>query len=99
MCAVVATGLCATRQRWALLQTAQTWLQRAARVLANDEGTDAATVEENDRALLAEVLAAKSDAAVAAWATHFSRVTWSYWRGWFHCYDAADLPRTNNDVE
>ena len=99
MRAVVATGLFATRQLWAPLQTAQTWLQRAARVLANDEGADAAKVEENYRALLEEVLTAKSDAAVAAWATHFYRVTWSYWRGLFHCYDVADLPRTNNDLE
>jgi len=39
------------------------------------------------------------DAAVTAWARHFSRVTQSYWRGLFHCYDVPELPRTNNDVE
>src|SRR5947209_18765745 len=30
---------------------------------------------------------------------HFRKVTRSYWSGLFHCYDVADLPRTNNDLE
>jgi hypothetical protein len=30
---------------------------------------------------------------------HFLRVTRSYWPGLFHCYEVADLPRTNNDLE
>src|SRR3954470_8913835 len=29
----------------------------------------------------------------------FLKVTTSYWPGLFHCYDVADLPRTNNDLE
>jgi len=29
----------------------------------------------------------------------FLKVTRSYWPGLFRCYDAADLPRTNNDLE
>ena len=29
----------------------------------------------------------------------FLKVTASYWSGLFHCYDVADLPRTNNDLE
>jgi hypothetical protein len=29
----------------------------------------------------------------------FLRVTKSYWPGLFDCYDVADLPRTNNDLE
>ena len=97
--AVVATGLFATQRLWAPLQTAQSWLQRAAEVLANKEGADAATVEGTYRALLEEVVMAKSDAAVTEWATTFYKVTRSYWQGLFHCYDVADLPRTNNDLE
>jgi hypothetical protein len=31
--------------------------------------------------------------------THFRKVSKSYWRGLFCCYDVADLPRTNNDLE
>lgn len=30
---------------------------------------------------------------------HFLKVTDSYWPGLFHCYDVADLPRTNNALE
>ena len=30
---------------------------------------------------------------------HFVKVTRSYWPGLFACYDTADLPRTNNDLE
>ena len=29
----------------------------------------------------------------------FLKVTRSYWPGLFRCYDTADLPRTNNDLE
>ncbi len=29
----------------------------------------------------------------------FRKVTTSYWPGLFYCYDVADLPRTNNDLE
>lgn len=42
---------------------------------------------------------AKSDAAVAEWATTFYKVSRSYWRGLFECYDMPDLPRTNNELE
>ena len=30
---------------------------------------------------------------------HFVKVSRSYWPGLFHCYDVADLPRTNNELE
>jgi hypothetical protein len=96
---VLATGLFATERLWAPLQTAQTWLQQAARVLANEEQADAAQVEARYRVLLEEVVKAKSDESVAAWATTFSKVSRSYWPGLFHCYDRPELPRTNNDLE
>ena len=31
--------------------------------------------------------------------SHFVKVSRSYEPGLFHCYDVADLPRTNNDLE
>jgi hypothetical protein len=96
---VVATGLFATERFWGPLQTAQRWLGRAAQVLANEEKADAATVEGSYRELLEEVLKAKGDESVAEWATTFYTVTRSYWRGLFHCYDRAEIPRTNNDLE
>jgi hypothetical protein len=96
---VVATGLFATARLWAPLQTAQNWLVRAGHILANEEQSDAAGVEAQYRELLEEVLTAKSDEAVAAWATTFYKVTRSYWPGLFHCYEMEEVPRTNNDLE
>ena len=63
---VVASGLFATERLWTPLKTAQSWLVRAAEVLANEEKADAARVEGKYRELLEEVLTAKSDEAVAA---------------------------------
>ena len=37
--------------------------------------------------------------AVKAGLKQFLKVTRSYWPGLFRCYDEADLPRTNNDLE
>ena len=56
-------------------------------------------MEAQYRELLEEVLTAKSDEAVAAWATTFYKVTRSYWPGLFHCYEMEEVPRTNNDLE
>ena len=30
--------------------------------------------------------------------SQFLKVTMSYWPGLFHCYDVADLPRTDNEM-
>jgi hypothetical protein len=96
---VVRRGLFATERLWAPLKTAQSWLVRAAEVLANEEQASAATVEKKYRDLLEEVLTAKTDEAVIEWATTFYKVSRSYWRGLFHCYDMPELPRTNNELE
>jgi hypothetical protein len=96
---VVGRGLFATERLWAPLQRAQNWLQRAAKVLANEEKADAAGVEEKYRELLEDVVKAKGDQSVAEWATTFYKVSHSYWRGLFHCYDMPQVPRTNNDLE
>ena len=96
---MVRRGLFATERLWAPLKTAQSWLVRAAEVLANEEQASAATVEKKYRDLLEEVLTAKTDEAVIEWATTFYKVSRSYWRGLFHCYDMPELPRTNNELE
>jgi hypothetical protein len=31
--------------------------------------------------------------------SHFRKVTRSYWRGLFRCYEQLELPRTNNELE
>ena len=43
--------------------------------------------------------AATEEPSVAAGLKHFLKVTKGYWSGLFRCYDCADLPRTNNDLE
>lgn len=96
---VVAAGLFVTEQFWSPLQRAQQWLQRAAQILANEDGADAATVEERYRGLLGEVIMEQSSEPLAAWATHMYRVSRSYWQGLFHCYADDELPRTNNELE
>jgi hypothetical protein len=68
-------------------------------VLANEEQAGTARVEEQYRVLLEEVLKANGAERVAEWATTFYKVTRSYWRGLFECYDMPELPRTNNDLE
>ena len=68
-------------------------------MLANEEQASAARVEEKYRELLEEVLKAKGDERVAEWATMFYKVSRSYWRGLFHCYDMLEVPRTNNELE
>jgi hypothetical protein len=95
---VVGRGLFATTALWEPLQTAQRWLAQVAGVLANQEGADAAAVETALRDVRTQVLSQQGDAAVGEWATHIYRVTMSYWRGLFHCYDHPEIPRTNNDL-
>jgi len=73
--AVVATGLFATERLWAPLQTAQSWLHRAAQILANAEQADAAQVEAKYRELLEDILSVKGDERVSEWATTFYKVT------------------------
>jgi hypothetical protein len=56
-------------------------------------------VEEKYRELLEEVVRVKDDEGVTEWATTFYKVSRSYWRGLFQCYDMPELPRTNNELE
>ena len=51
------------------------------------------------RALRMEILTHQDEEVVGEWATHFYKVTMSYWRGLFHCYGQLELPRTNNELE
>ena len=46
-----------------------------------------------------QAAATAREPAVGAGLRHFLKVTQSYRVGLFRCYDSADLPRTNNDLE
>jgi hypothetical protein len=96
----VRAGLEATAALWPPIQAAYAFVHRAAHLLANHEGGDRMTVQHAYPALLAAFRAAQASLGpLADAATPFRTVTASYWPGLFACYDGADLPRTNNDLE
>jgi hypothetical protein len=96
----MATGLEATAASWPDVRTAFGWVHRAAAVLRNKRGLDAAGVRRRYRGLIAAIARHRRAAGRLAEAfAHFLKVTRSYWPGLFRCYEVEDLPRTNNDLE
>jgi hypothetical protein len=69
-------------------------------VLANKAGLGAAGVRRRYRGLVGSLARhrGKLGSLVAAF-DRFGKVTRSSWPGLFRCYDVADLPRTNNDLQ
>jgi hypothetical protein len=86
---------------WPPIQTAYDFVHYAAHLLANHDDLDGAALRQAyQEQVLALLRAHQADlGSLASAATHFARVTASYWPGLFHCDDVADLPRTNNDLE
>jgi hypothetical protein len=76
------------------------WVRRAAAVLRNKAGLDAAGVKRRYSGLIAAIARHRRAAGRLAEAfLHFLKVTRSYWPGLFRCYEVEDLPRTNNELE
>ena len=76
------------------------WVHRLAAVLRNQKGLDAAGVRRRYRGLVAAIARhAKQAGGLGPAIGQFRKVTRSYWPGLFRCYDLAELPRTNNDLE
>ena len=76
------------------------WVHRAAVVLRNKKGLDAAGVGRRYRGLIGAIARHQESCGGLQDAfAHFRKVTRSYWPGLFRCYDVADLPRTNNELE
>ena len=93
-------GLEATAPLWPPIQAAYGFVHRAAHLLANHEQLETPALQQAYQRLLAELRAAQASLGPLADAVaHFRTVTASYWPGLFACYDVADLPRTNNDLE
>jgi hypothetical protein len=93
-------GLEATEPLWPDVRVAFGWVHRAAVILRNKKGLDAAGVRRRYRGLIAAIARHRRAAGRLAEAfAHFLKVTRSYWAGLFHCCDVAGLPRTNNDLE
>jgi hypothetical protein len=93
-------GLSATAALWAPVEVAYDWVFRAAAILANATGLTGAAVKVRYRGLLGAMARHDGRAGDLAGALgQFRKVTRSYWPGLFRCYDVADLPRTDNDLE
>jgi hypothetical protein len=95
-------GLAATATLWPEIYTAFAWVHQAA-VILEDELPGTAGQR---RLRLAGLLGAMSGhgraprlGTLGGAVAHFIKVTRSYWPGLFHCYEVADLPRTNNALE
>jgi hypothetical protein len=91
----------ATALLWPPIQTMYPLVHQAAHLLANHHGLDAAALRQAyEEQVLAPLRAHRAQGdPLARAATHFAKVTASYWPGLFCCYDVPDLPRTNNDLE
>jgi hypothetical protein len=73
---------------------------RFAAVLANEDGLSGPAVRRRYRDLLTALARERASwGRLAGASDHFRKVTRSYWRGLFRCYEVADLPRTNNGLE
>ena len=100
MRAILATGLETTADLWPDIRVAFGWVHRAAVILRNKTGLDAVGVQRRYRGLIGAIARHQESCGRLQEAfAHFQKVTRSYWPGLFRCYDVADLPRTNNDLE
>jgi hypothetical protein len=82
------------------VRAAYRWVHRAASIPANEAGLDGAGVRRRYRGLIAAMSRhAESAGRLRGALDRLRKVTRSYWPGLFHCYEVADLPRTNNGLE
>jgi hypothetical protein len=95
-------GLEETADLFPAVREAYQWVKRVARILKNEAKLPAQKVRRHLVQLLARMRQAAATAeepSVEASLNQFLKVSESYWPGLFRCYDTADLPRTNNDLE
>lgn len=93
-------GLLATSELFAQVRPLFESVHRVAHVLGNQEQQEADVVQKHFEAELTRMReqAEHSEAGCSA-LVHFLKVTQSYAPHLFFCYQVADLPRTNNDLE
>jgi hypothetical protein len=97
---LIGRGLERTADLWPDIERAYAWVHRAAHILGNEAGEDAAMVQRRFDGLVAAMARHRASAGDLAGAVdHFCKVTRSYRPGLFHCYAISDLPRTNNGLE
>jgi hypothetical protein len=94
------SGLEATAALWPPVALMYAWVWRVASVLGENGPNNAAEARRQLGGLLgAMVRHSVLLGTLAGAAAHFVRVSRSYWPGLFYCYEVADLPQTNNDLE
>jgi hypothetical protein len=75
------------------------WVHRAAHILGRVECAGTAVRTQLSGLLGAMRRHRDTVGELGEAVDHFVKVSRSYWPGLFACYDTADLPRTNNDLE
>ena len=97
---MLAQGLGATEASWPEIRAAFGRIRRAASILRNKKGRDAAEVGRRYGELIATLARRRGRLGTLAEAfDHFAKVTRSYEPGLFRCYQVEGLPRTNNELE
>jgi hypothetical protein len=98
-------GLEGTAAMWPEVRGGYKWVYRIARLLGNRKGQSGEQLRQRfgkqlvRMAAEAERLTQGGEKKQAERLRHFVKVSKSYEPGLFHCYEVADLPRTNNDLE
>jgi hypothetical protein len=95
-------GLEETAALWPAVRVAYRWVRQVAHLLKNREQRPVAEVRRGLSRLLSGMrqAAARTEAEeLRQQLRHFIKVTRSWRPGLFPCYQSADLPRTNNDLE
>lgn len=96
---MVSRALAATAVLWPPIRVAFGWVHPAARIPGQD-GYSGDQVRRQLGGLLGAMARHRASAgSLATGADHFVKVSRGYWSGLFACYDVADPPRTNNDLE
>jgi hypothetical protein len=97
-------GLSETAELWPEVRVGFKWVHGVARLLGRED-LSGQQVKQRLRILLGQMRAcAKKQAKqghkeLAEKLLYFVKVSKSHEAGLFHCYDVANLPRTNNDLE
>lgn len=85
---------------WPAIERAYRWVHRIAHLLMHPERRRSRGMRRAMEGLLRGMKRSLPQAgALRGELEHFLKVTKSYWDGLFHCYDVADLPATNNELE
>ena len=89
-----------TATLWPPLKNAYALVYQAAHILANHGQQTGAQIRETYLAHLSHMQEQKTSLGTLSTALdHFIEITENFAPGLFQCYDVADLPQTNNDLE